>query len=97
MAGVGRDQQAGNINFTNARSINIVAAASVVRFGVLFPDLTLRSVAISAFTRVFDALWQRVSKGEVARMLQQHGHPILRDASLRDAPQDEVGNELERD
>jgi hypothetical protein len=62
-----------------------------VQFGALFPDLILRSVAISAFTRVFDALWQRVSKGEVARMLQQRGHPTLRDASLRDAPQDEVG------
>jgi len=55
------------------------------------PDLTLGSVAISAFTRVFDALWQRVSKGEVAWMSQQRGHPILRDASLCDAPQDEVG------
>jgi hypothetical protein len=80
MAGLGRDVGARNINFANARSINIVADASIVQFGALFPDLTLRSVAK-----------QRVSKGEVARILQQRGHPTLRDASLRDAPQDEVG------
>ena len=40
--------------------------------------LTLRSRAISACTRVFDALWRGVSKGE-ARLPQQHGR-ILRDA-----------------
>jgi hypothetical protein len=46
----------------------------------------VRSIAISAVTRVFDALWRCVSN---------HGHDailaaILRDAVLRTALQDEV-------
>ena len=36
---------------------------------------------------------QRVSKHEAALMLQQRGRPILRDALLRTAPQDEAEKE----
>jgi len=42
----------------------------------------VRSVAISAFTRVFDALWQRVSNHGAARLLRVR----RREISLRDGP-----------
>jgi hypothetical protein len=37
-----------------------------------------------------------LSKDEVARLMPRRRHPILRDALLRNAPQDEVGRELGR-
>jgi hypothetical protein len=36
-----------------------------------------------------------VSNHGAARMLQQRGHPILRDALLRNAPQDEVERDID--
>jgi hypothetical protein len=40
------------------------------RYRVKASVLILRSVASSAFTRVFDALWRRVSKDEDGLMLR---------------------------
>jgi hypothetical protein len=53
-------------------------------FDALSPGLMLRSIAKRC-----------VSKHEAARMLQQRGRYILRDAILRIAPQDEAGREPE--
>jgi hypothetical protein len=44
----------------------------------LYPGLILRSVAISAFTRVFGALWQRVSKDGAALVLRDGASRLLR-------------------
>ena len=53
--------------------------------------LMVRRRAIAGAACVHLAAMRGVSKHEAARMSQQRGHPILRDALLRNAPQDEVG------
>jgi hypothetical protein len=44
----------------------------------LHSALILRSLAISAFTRVFDALWQGVSKDEGGHILRDAPSALLR-------------------
>jgi hypothetical protein len=44
----------------------------------LFPGLILRSVAINAFTRVFDARWQRLSKDGAALAVRDGASRLLR-------------------
>jgi len=72
-------------NAENPNGFKAVKTRNVTA-GAVFSGLMLRSVAK-----------QRVSKHEAARMLQQRGRPILRDAVLRTAPQDEAEKESECD